>query len=49
VIAVPYTSPDEFTVLDESATLDGADLLPGFTLPLVELFARASRRRGSPQ
>jgi Uma2 family endonuclease len=44
-----YTSPDEFTVLDESATLDGADLLPGFTLPLVELFARASRRRGSPQ
>jgi Uma2 family endonuclease len=44
-----YTSPDDFTVLDESATLDGGDLLPGFTLPLLELFARASRRRGSDQ
>jgi Uma2 family endonuclease len=42
-----YSSPDDFTVLDESATLDGGSLLPGFTLPLVELFARASRRRGS--
>ena len=39
-----YTSPDDFTVLDESATLDGGDLLPGFTLPLLELFTRASRR-----
>ncbi|HZW32767.1 MAG TPA: Uma2 family endonuclease [Isosphaeraceae bacterium] len=39
-----YTAPDQFTVLDESATLDGGDLLPGFALPLRELFARASRR-----
>jgi len=39
-----YTAPDQFTVLDETATLDGGDLLPGFTLPLRELFARASRR-----
>jgi Uma2 family endonuclease len=44
-----YTSPSEFTVLDESATLHGGDLLPGFTLPLVELFTRASRRRGPQQ
>jgi Uma2 family endonuclease len=39
-----YTTPDQFTVLDESATLDGGDLLPGFTLPLRELFTRAGRR-----
>jgi Uma2 family endonuclease len=38
-----YTAPDRFTVLDETATLDGGDLLPGFALPLRELFARASR------
>jgi Uma2 family endonuclease len=44
-----YTAPDEFTVLDESATLDGGDLLTGFTLPLLELFSRASRRRASEQ
>jgi Uma2 family endonuclease len=41
-----YTAPDRFTVLDETATLDGGDLLPGFALPLGELFARASRRQG---
>jgi Uma2 family endonuclease len=39
-----YTAPDQSTVLGESATLDGGDLLPGFALPLRELFARASRR-----
>ena len=44
-----YTSSDHFTVLDETATLDGGDLLPGFTLPLLELFTRASRRRSSGQ
>jgi Uma2 family endonuclease len=37
-----YTTPEQFTVLDESATLDGGDLLPGFALPLREVFARAS-------
>ena len=40
-----YTSPDQFSVLDESATLDGGDLLPGFTLLVRDLFQRASRRR----
>lgn len=44
--ATIYTAPDQFTVLYESAALDGGDLLPGFALPLRELFARASRRRG---
>ncbi len=41
-----YTSPDQFTLLDESQTLDGGDVLPGLVIPLRELFERASRRRG---
>ena len=36
-----YTSPDQFTRLDESQTLDGGDVLPGFRLPIREWFARA--------
>lgn len=41
-----YTDPDDCTVLQERQTLTGADLLPGFTLPLRKLFARAEGRRG---
>jgi Uma2 family endonuclease len=36
----------------EGQVLDGGDVLPGFTLPLAQLFARrraASRRKGSPR
>lgn len=33
-----YTSPTKHTVLGESDTLDGGTVLPGFTLPLAELF-----------
>ena len=40
-----YTAPDQSTVLDESATLDGGELLPGFTLLVRDLFQRAGRRR----
>ncbi len=29
-----YTSPVQFTRLDESGTLDGGDVLPGFRLPI---------------
>jgi Uma2 family endonuclease len=39
-----YTAPDQFTVLNESETLDGGDVLPGFSVPLRDLFERASRR-----
>jgi Uma2 family endonuclease len=35
-----HTAPDQFTTLTESDTLDGGDVLPGFTLPLRLLFAR---------
>jgi Uma2 family endonuclease len=34
-----YTAPDRFVVLTEADTLDGGDVLPGFQLPLRELFA----------
>ncbi|SRR5579883_2235348 len=33
-----YTAPERWTVLDESQTLDGGDVLPGFILPLRDLF-----------
>jgi Uma2 family endonuclease len=36
-----YVSPDApAATLDESQALDGGDVLPGFTLPLADLFAR---------
>jgi Uma2 family endonuclease len=38
-----YTSPDDCTVLQESDTLTGGDVLPGFTLSLKQLFARLPR------
>ncbi len=38
-----YTSPDEVTVLREADTLTGGDVLPGFALPLKQLFARVPR------
>jgi Uma2 family endonuclease len=38
-----YIVPDApAATLDESQALDGGDVLPGFTLPLAELFARLS-------
>jgi Uma2 family endonuclease len=36
-----YTAPDApAATLDETQALEGGDVLPGFTLPLAELFAR---------
>ncbi len=34
-----YTSVEDYTVLEEGDTLDGGVALPGFTLPLKEVFA----------
>jgi len=39
-----HTSPEEHSVLDDSQTLDGGDVLPGFTVALRELFNRACQR-----
>jgi Uma2 family endonuclease len=33
-----YTSPKDVTVLDQTDTLDGGDVIPGFKLPLATLF-----------
>lgn len=33
-----HTAPDVFTVLTEKDTLDGSELLPGFSLPISTLF-----------
>ena len=38
-----YTTPEEAIILDESMTLDGGEVLPGFVLPLAELFAELDR------
>jgi Uma2 family endonuclease len=34
-----FTAPDQSTILHETHILDGGTVLPGFTLPLPELFA----------
>src|SRR5262249_16743913 len=38
-----YTSATESTTLTETDTLDGGTVLPGFTLPLQQLFAELDR------
>ncbi len=41
--AAVYTGPDApDSTLDETEALDGGEVLPGFRLPLAELFARLS-------
>jgi Uma2 family endonuclease len=39
-----YTAPDGPTVLTEADTLDGGGVLPGFTLPLRDLFGELDRQ-----
>jgi len=41
---VAYTSPTQSTTLAVGETLDGAPVLPGFSLPLAELFAELDRQ-----
>lgn len=40
-----YTTPDRFEEIDQTGTLEGGELLPGFSLPLQQLFDRAGRRQ----
>jgi Uma2 family endonuclease len=40
-----YTSRADSQVLDTSAVLTGGDVLPGFELPLGELFAELDEQR----
>jgi Uma2 family endonuclease len=37
-----YTSPDDVTELGEKDTLDGGDVLPGFSVPVAQLFDQLS-------
>ena len=39
-----YTDPDRSTQVDAGGTLDGGPVLPGFTVPLGELFAELDRQ-----
>ena len=40
------TGPEQFATLDASQTLDGGDVLPGFALPLRDLFDELDRQGG---
>ena len=43
-----YTTPDTFTRLEANGTLDGGDVLPGFTLSLADLFAELDEQGPPP-
>jgi Uma2 family endonuclease len=42
-----YTGPEFLRVLGSTGTLDGGEVLPGFTLALADLFAELDRQAGS--
>ncbi len=41
-----YTAPDQSVTLDHTQTLDGGDVLPGFTLRLCDLFGELDEQAG---
>ncbi len=43
-----YTSPDECAVFSEGQSLDAGAVLPGFVVPLRELFSELDRQRTTP-
>jgi Uma2 family endonuclease len=43
--AIAYTSPTRKKEIDVHGSLDGGKVLPGFSLPLVKLFAPLKRRK----
>ena len=42
-----YSGPEQSTTLGESETVDGGEVLPGFALPLRDLFGELDRQ-GAP-
>ena len=42
-----YSNPDQFHEIDLDGSLDGGEVLPGFSLSLRQLFTRAGRQSGS--
>ena len=45
--ATVFTGPELSRMLDETHTLDGGDVLPGFQLPLRDLFAELDLQAGA--
>ena len=43
-VVIVYEGAEKFKVLDASQTLDGGDVLPGFVLPLTDLFGELDRQ-----
>jgi Uma2 family endonuclease len=48
-VVIVYTSVKDQRTLTQADTLDGGEVLPGFSLPLRELFAELDRRAGTNQ
>jgi Uma2 family endonuclease len=48
-VARVYTSPKRFKLLYESGVLDGGKVLPGFKLPLADLFTATKRGKKKPR
>ena len=44
-----YTDRKTFTLFAEGQALDGGDVLPGLSLPLVEIFARVPKAEPKPK
>jgi Uma2 family endonuclease len=42
--ATVFTSPDQATELAEGDPLEGGDVLPGLSIPLVQVFAHLARK-----
>ncbi len=45
--ALVYVSPTDFRRVPKTGSLDGGDVLPGFTLPLAAIFASTRRQKKS--
>jgi Uma2 family endonuclease len=45
--ALAYTSPDKSNFIGADGALDGGDVLPGFGLPLRDLFAESAESESS--
>jgi hypothetical protein len=41
--AKAYTSAKRFKLLDDTGVLDGGSVLPGFAVPLADVFIRPTR------
>jgi len=43
-----FTGPEQSIVLTEADTLDGGDVLPGFSIPVRKIFAKVPRQTKAP-